>query len=171
MRAGDKIVRSSSVFLPLHRRARLDGYDQAVIRIVCMPSLSALIVSACLSGCVVAGLFVLADASARTQLQQAVIASRAPQVDRKPAAALSRTKAGSPGQATPERNHRHDQPRRRRVNPRPFRQSAATTIISLIIEVSQDGGWLSQPNPARQLPMPTSQSKPLPGTRARNATL
>jgi hypothetical protein len=57
-----------------------------------MPSLSALIISACLSGCVVAGLFVLADASARTQLQQAVIASRAPQVDRKPVAALPRTK-------------------------------------------------------------------------------
>ena len=57
-----------------------------------MPSISAIIVSACLSGCVVAGLFVLADASARTQLQQAVIASRAPQLDRQPAAALSRTK-------------------------------------------------------------------------------
>ena len=57
-----------------------------------MPSLSALIVSACLSGCVVAGLFVLADASARTQLQQAVIASRAPQAERKPAPLLSRTK-------------------------------------------------------------------------------
>jgi hypothetical protein len=57
-----------------------------------MPSLSALILSACLSGCVVAGLFVLADASARTQLQQAVIASREPQVDRKPVTALSRTK-------------------------------------------------------------------------------
>jgi hypothetical protein len=57
-----------------------------------MPSLSALIISACLSGCVVAGLFVLADASARTQLQQAVIASRAPKVDRKPVTALSRTK-------------------------------------------------------------------------------
>ena len=57
-----------------------------------MPSLSALIVSACLSGCVVAGLFVLADASARTQLQQAVIASRASQLDPKPVAALSRTK-------------------------------------------------------------------------------
>jgi hypothetical protein len=57
-----------------------------------MPSLSALILSACLSGCVVAGLFVLADASARTQLQQAVIASRAPQVDRKPTTALSRVK-------------------------------------------------------------------------------
>jgi len=55
-----------------------------------MPSLSALILNACLSACVVAGLFVLADASARTQLQQAVIASRAPQIDRKPVAALSR---------------------------------------------------------------------------------
>jgi len=54
-----------------------------------MPSLSAVIVSACLSGCVVAGLFILADASARTQLQQAVIASRAPQLDQKPAPALS----------------------------------------------------------------------------------
>ena len=41
-----------------------------------MPSPSAIIVNACLSGCVVAGLFVLADASAHTQLQQAVIASR-----------------------------------------------------------------------------------------------
>ena len=57
-----------------------------------MPSLSALVVSACLSGGVVAGLFVLADASARTQLQQAVIASRAPQLDRKPVAALPRTR-------------------------------------------------------------------------------
>lgn len=57
-----------------------------------MPSLSALILSTCLSGCVVAGLFVLADASARTQLQQAVIASRVPQPDRKPTAALSRVK-------------------------------------------------------------------------------
>ncbi|KQP91552.1 hypothetical protein [Methylobacterium sp. Leaf117] len=57
-----------------------------------MPSLSALILSACLSGCVVAGLFVLADASARTQLQNAVIASRAPQGERKPAPALSRRK-------------------------------------------------------------------------------
>ena len=57
-----------------------------------MPSLSALIVSACLFGCVVAGLFVLADASARTQLQQTVIASRASQLDPKPTAALSRVK-------------------------------------------------------------------------------
>ncbi|POR40368.1 hypothetical protein [Methylobacterium sp. V23] len=57
-----------------------------------MPSLSALIVSACLFGCVVAGLFVLADASARTQLQQTVIASRALQLDPKPTAALSRVK-------------------------------------------------------------------------------
>jgi len=57
-----------------------------------MPSFSALIVSACLSGCVVAGLFVLADASARTQLQQAVIASYAPQAERKTTPALSRTK-------------------------------------------------------------------------------
>ena len=57
-----------------------------------MPSLSALILSACLSGCVVAGLFVLADASARTQLQQAVIASRAPKAERKPTPALSRVK-------------------------------------------------------------------------------
>ena len=57
-----------------------------------MPSLSALILSACLSGCVVAGLFVLADASARTQLQNAVIASRVPQGERKPAPALSRMK-------------------------------------------------------------------------------
>jgi hypothetical protein len=51
-----------------------------------------LILSACLSGGVVTRLFVLADASARTQLQQAVIASRAPLLDRKPVAALPRTK-------------------------------------------------------------------------------
>ena len=54
-----------------------------------MPRISALITKACLSGCAVAGLFVLADASARMQLQQAVMVSR---IDLKPAAEVSRTK-------------------------------------------------------------------------------
>jgi hypothetical protein len=54
-----------------------------------MPRISAIIVSACLSGCVVAGLFVLADASARAQLQRAVMASRTPA---KPSVEISRTK-------------------------------------------------------------------------------
>jgi hypothetical protein len=54
-----------------------------------MPRISALIVKACLSGCAVAGLFVLADASARMQLQQAVSVSR---VDLKAAAEVSRAK-------------------------------------------------------------------------------
>lgn len=57
-----------------------------------MPSPSAIIVNACLSGCVVAGLFVLADASARTQLQQAVIASRTSQLDRRPTDAGTRVR-------------------------------------------------------------------------------
>ena len=54
-----------------------------------MPRISALIVKACLSGCAVAGLFVLADASARMQLQQAVTVSR---IDLNPAAEVSRAK-------------------------------------------------------------------------------
>lgn len=54
-----------------------------------MPRISAIIVSACLSGCVVAGLFVLADTSARSQLQQAVMASR---VKPKPSVEVSRAK-------------------------------------------------------------------------------
>ncbi|MCJ2042967.1 hypothetical protein MKK58_00105 [Methylobacterium sp. J-078] len=54
-----------------------------------MPRISAIIVSACLSGCVVAGLFVLADASARAQLQRAVMASR---IEAKPRVEASRAK-------------------------------------------------------------------------------
>lgn len=55
-----------------------------------MPRISAIIVSACLSGCVFAGLFVLADASARKQLQQAVMASRG---GAKPIVEVSRAKS------------------------------------------------------------------------------
>lgn len=54
-----------------------------------MPRISALIIKACLSGCAVAGLFVLADASARLQLQQAVTASR---IALKPTAQVSQAK-------------------------------------------------------------------------------
>jgi hypothetical protein len=57
-----------------------------------MPRISALIVKACLSGCAVAGLFVLADASARMQLQHAVMVSR---IDLKPAAEVLRAKPRS----------------------------------------------------------------------------
>lgn len=78
--------------IPAASPAVFDCYALTVVRIVCMPRISAIIVSACMSGCVVAGLFVLADASVRTQLQQAVIASGAPQVDRKAAIALPRVK-------------------------------------------------------------------------------
>ena len=54
-----------------------------------MPRISALIIKTCLSGCAVAGLFVLADTSARMQLQQAVSVSR---IDLKPAAEILRAK-------------------------------------------------------------------------------
>ena len=54
-----------------------------------MPRISALIIKACLSGCAVAGLFVLAEASARMQLQQAITLSR---IDLKPAAEVFRAK-------------------------------------------------------------------------------
>lgn len=54
-----------------------------------MPRISALIIKACLSGCTVAVLFVLADASTRMQLQQAVMVSR---IDLKPAAEILRAK-------------------------------------------------------------------------------
>lgn len=57
-----------------------------------MPRISALIVKASLSGCAVAGLFVLADASARMQLQHAVSVSR---INLKPAAEVLRSKPRS----------------------------------------------------------------------------
>ena len=88
-KAGDKRVRSSSVFLRLHHRPHAPARpSQSSGSCVGRPlSLHRLRLPA---GCVVAGLFVLADVSARTQLQQAVVASCAPQG--KPAPALLCTK-------------------------------------------------------------------------------
>ena len=60
-----------------------------------MPSFPTLLTSVCLSGCAVAGLFALAEGSARMQLEIAMASSRVPPGETKPVAGPARLKTGS----------------------------------------------------------------------------
>ena len=60
-----------------------------------MPRIPNLIAGLCLSGCAIAGMFVLADGSVRTQLEVAMHAPHVPSSEAPPSTESSRTRSGS----------------------------------------------------------------------------
>jgi hypothetical protein len=60
-----------------------------------VPRIPNLIAGLCLSGCAIAGLFVLADGSVRTQLEVAMLASHVPLSEATTSTGSTRTRSGS----------------------------------------------------------------------------